>query len=176
MPEDTTVLPQALATGFDEYTGKFGNQSASQMIQEYGGSKSQMAQKLAGTTDKSSSAYNSQMKNIRRWLAYESGERGKQARSAQKSKVTQERFRAKMSQLHPPTKVNVVIRGRICVSNDCRDRTVGDKTPITANAGKVRDLINQGDVHGAYQELLASYFGRSGGTVKEAYNIGATFS
>lgn len=93
--------------------------------------RSEVAQKLAGTTDKKSTAYKSAMRNLQR---YEKGRKPKEVTSKKitsaKRKITREK---KKDFTPPPGKVTV--KGVICYSSDCRKRSV--TVPLSASAMKI---------------------------------------
>lgn len=168
---DTTALPQATSAGMDSYKNSLGKVSLNDMLMSYNGSKSGLAQALAGTSDKSSTAYKSQMKNISRWT---NGER-----NPERSGLTQSRFKTLYVQSNPPTSATVNITGWIGYDEKYYYRTIS--TTLPARGVTVSQFVNQiqaGNIQGAYNTVFASY-GVGGGVLRVANDnpaISITFS
>ena len=143
--EDTTALPQAFTQAYANYTSRQGNVRVSNLIMEYGGNKNALARELAGVgTGKLSSDESKrvqyQMKNISRWLNYEKGDRGSQARNPN-NKATQARLQALMARKNPPKNMSVTVTGSIGYDEgDFRHRTVGNP-PIQVTGSNLMNFL-----------------------------------
>lgn len=185
--EDSAALVSAYQAGLNDYASSLGTLSASNMVMALGGDKSALARRLAGlpetgrlpeTGTKERTSYNTQYRSITKWLAYESGERGGQTRNVARSKATQAKFRGIYVQANPPRgRMTASITGRICFSNDCRERTI-DIPPRSASRGEINTpaflaALASNNAHEGYRILSAAY--APGMTVERADNIEINF-
>jgi hypothetical protein len=143
---DQSALRAAVQEALNDYANE--DLSARDVVIEYEGNMSRLAQQLAGVRDKVGRAYRNQMQNIRRWLK---GER-------QPSKESLEKLRA--ARVANISNMNIIIHGEICISDECEERTIGDKTPINISGGDLEKFLNQvaeNDIDGAYQTVFDNY-------------------
>ena len=154
--EDVTGITSAYNQAISAYNASMGSVSVSDLLGSFNGNKSDLARALADTTG---TKYASQMKNIGRWLAYESGERGPQARNPANSK-TAGRFQGLYAAMNPPSNVSIAITGWIGYDDDFRHRSIVIPAPGDArqiNAGAFVSAMRAGDTHAAYREAFAAY-------------------
>jgi hypothetical protein len=167
--EDMSALPEAFARGMDGYAESFGDVTIAEVLQYFDGSKSALASALAGTTDKSSTAYRTQQRNINRWLA------GTRKPSAE----TLNKFRKQVAGQRPPTSLNVTIRGYIGYDGgDWRWRTIGNLKPIHLAGDSLQrflDAMAREDTHSAYQAIFEAY-GAANLTVAQDANTSITLN
>lgn len=162
--EDTTVIVQATNDALKTYSETSGPVRVSDLLQEYGGSKSALAREIAGVgpgklpskgTDERK-AYDAANKNIGRWLAYES-KSGKQARNPN-TKDTQQRLKQALEKKRPPSNMSIKITGWIGYDNDFRYRTI--ETTLPNNGATTEAFVQNmkdGNTSDAYQEVFQAY-------------------
>lgn len=185
--EDTTVITSSTNSALNEYKSSIPNVSVTDLLQSFDGSKSDLARALAGvrsgqlpsrgTEDRRH--YDTQMKNISRWMNYENGIRDKnKARNPEfASSSTQDRFKDLHVKDNPPGDMSITISGWIGYDDDYRYRTVtipapGDGRSIDASA--FLEAMQAGDTHAAYREVFAAY--APGLSVAQADSIDISFS
>lgn len=168
--EDSAVLMAEYNRAYNEYVADQ-KPTVTDMLMLFNGNKGDLAQALADATNTKRA---SQMKSIDRWLAYEKGERGAQARNPANSK-TMERFAALYATKNPPSGMYISINGNIGYpGGDFRDRTIDFSTSEYAvNMSAFVSAMNAGDTHAAYRAIFANYADL---IVAEAYNIDISFS
>src|SRR5579859_4875723 len=157
---DTSALPQAANSGLDSYKASLGKVSLNDMLMTYNGSKSELAQALAGTTDKSSTAYKTQMKNINRW--------SKGERNPERSRATQDKFKGLFVQSNPPTSASVSITGWIGYDDKYYYRTISATLPARGvTVSQFMSQLQSGNIQGAYNAVFSAY-GVGGGVLRVA--------
>lgn len=183
--EDSAAISRAYQEGLQEYSRNLAPLSVQDMIMSIGGDKSAFIRELAGISQEGKlpakgtperRAYDSQAKNVSRWLAYERGDRGKQARNAEQSKPTQERFKNLYARNNPPSgRMSATITGWIGYDGDWRYRSIEIPPPMGGRGDIDTEAFNAamaaGDTSAAYGVLFAAY--APGLTVSEAteFNI-----
>jgi hypothetical protein len=144
--EDTQAITSATERALDEYKASLGTVSIADMLMTFNGSKSELAQALAGTSDKSTTAYKSQYKNVDRWLKGE--------RNPARSKGTQTKFKDLSIKQNPPASMNVTVTGWMRGSDEKeRYRTISAKL----NPASFLRAIQAGDTRAAYQSVFSAY-------------------
>jgi hypothetical protein len=147
--EDSFVLSQAAQDALEDYQEGLGKVSLNDMFMSYGG-RSELAQQLAGTTDKSSRAYKTQYENIRHW------EKG--IRNPEKSQTTQGKFKNLYTQQNPPPAVDITMSGWVGYDDKFYYRTISsDKFKKPVNTAQFLQHIREGNTHEAYQDLFEAY-------------------
>jgi hypothetical protein len=153
--EDTAVITGGYQTAMRDYASNMGAISISNLLMSYDGNKGELARALADATG---TKYASQMKNISRWLNYENGDRGPQARDFNKSKASQSRVKDLYIERNPPTNMSISITGWIGYDNDYRHRTVDiDSTMYNVSVAAFMSAMQSGNTSGAYREVFAGY-------------------
>lgn len=166
---DYIALPDAVNEQLQDWYASQVPESVrvSDLLMDYGGSKSQLARDLAGIPQSGKlpargtserTAYDTQMRNLSRYLKSESG-KGGQKRNP--SPATQERLKQLAMNKHKPQSANFVIMGTIAYSSDVRERVIGaDNQKIDLSGPDLAaflDNIAQGNIQDAYQQLFAAY-------------------
>jgi hypothetical protein len=166
--EDAQALTDAYNDALVEYAGEIGPVSLGDLIQSFNGSKGALARSLAGLPEtgklsdlsrSQQSKYATQFKNIDRWSRYEAGERSKQARNIERSKVTQNKVKNIFARREPPRgNVTATITGWIGYDRDWRYRTI----TIPAIGREVdteafNTAMQAGDTSAAYRALFDAY-------------------
>lgn len=153
---DTTVIAGAHTEAMNKYTASLGNVRVSGLLQSYNGSKSDLAHALANATG---TKYQSQMSNINRWLAYESGSRDKRStRDPQKNKGTIDRLKEMFIAKNPPSSMSITITGWIGYDNDYRYRTITIAPPLyNINTPAFVNSMRAANTHEAYREVFKPY-------------------
>jgi hypothetical protein len=133
----------------------------------YNGNKSTLVRDLAdiphggklpakGTPERTS--YDTQMRNVNRYLKSESGKEGQKRKP---SAAAQERFRQLATKRNAPQSANFVIMGTIAYSSDVRERVIGaDSQQINLTGSELNSFlasIHQGDIQDAYDILFSAY-------------------
>jgi hypothetical protein len=152
--EDTTALPEAVGRAMREYSASLGPIRVSDLLMEFG-SKRGLAEALASETG---TKVDSQMKNISRWLNYEAGQRGSQARDPNRSRATLNRLRSQMTARRPPRSMSITITGWIGYDDKYYFRTIHITLP--GNGAAVSNFLEnmqKGDTHQAYQDVFQAY-------------------
>lgn len=169
--EDSEQITSAFTSAYSEYVAEQGPISVSELLMSFDGSKSELARALAEATG---TKYESQMKNITRWLNYENGVRGPQARNPANS-VTSSRFTDLYMSRNPPSGMSISITGWIGYDGgDFRHRTVNiDSSLFPMNVAAFVADMRAGDTHGAYREAFAGYANL---IVAEAEHVSINFS
>lgn len=171
--EDTEVIKGAYNAAMGDYAASLGPVRISDLLMGFNGSKSDLARGLAEATG---TKYQSQMKNIGRWLAYEQGSRGAQARNPANSK-TASRFANLYANINPPSGfMGISITGWIGYDNDYRYRSIDIPAPGDGrriNTSAFVDAMKAGDTHAAYAAVFAAYAPAL--SVAEADNISIRF-
>src|SRR6266852_1486998 len=129
--EDTQALQSAYDRGLREYAGNLGSFRATDMVMALGGDKSALGRLLSGISEDEKlptrgtdarRSYDTQMRNINRWLASESGANVKEKRRV--STQAQDKFRnAYVKQSPPNGRVTASITGWIGYDNQWRYRS-----------------------------------------------------
>lgn len=145
----------------------YGAVRVSDVLQNFDGDKSALARVLAGVPLDGSlpksgtperTRYNSQLKAVGRYLDYErQGVKTSQNRNPQNAAAQQKLQQAQAVQ-NPPSGMSVTISGEICVSEDCRDRTVtidSGRYPFDVNAFMI--AIYSGDEASAFTQVFSNY-------------------
>lgn len=174
---DGTAIQEATQRGLDAYLDKV---SVSDLAMAYGGSKSELVRELAGIgpgklpakgTDERR-AYDSQMRNVNRWMKAESGQGGQ---TRKPSAATMEKLKSLYLGKNPPTFATIKVTGWIVdPSGNKRHRTINTEdgqTPV--NAQDLLDAINRGDDMGAYDAMFAGY--APGSYVESADSLNLVF-
>jgi hypothetical protein len=165
---DQTALPAAVEAALDAYTSSL---RISDIVQAYGGGKEavkELAHDLAAlTTTKDAS----QVRNINRWLAGESG-RGVQTRTPKRSMGNLKQL---YLQKNPPKNARIKATGGVVdPSKNRRNRTVdtaNGKAPV--DAASLIDAVSRGDMWDAYDAMFAGY--ASGSYMEDASNMEVEF-
>ncbi len=163
--EDTTAITNSVATAYGNYVESQSTVRVTDLIiNNYNGNKSALAQELAGTNDKKSTAYKSQMKAIGRWLAFESGETNKKKIRNPNGKATQSKLKGLVARKTPPHKATITMSGYVYydAGKDARYRRIPANGDIQLSGNALATFIkamNDGDTHAAYQEVWAQYGG-----------------
>jgi hypothetical protein len=157
--EDSEVITEAFNEAYREYTQAYGPVTVNDLLMSFDGDKSALARALAEATG---TKYASQMKNISRWLNYEKGLRGAQARNPANSR-TSERFTDLYTSRNPPPDMSITITGWIGYdtgsgTGDFRLRTVTvNSSEYRINTGAFIIDMKAGNTHAAYREVFANY-------------------
>jgi hypothetical protein len=171
MGRDNTALPEAVNTALEDWNanqlGNIGSVSVSDLLMDYNGNKSGLVRDLAGISQKGKlpakgtperTAYDTQMRNVNRWLKSESGREGQKRKP---NAAAQERFRELSAKKRPPQTANFIIVGTIAYSSDVRERVIGaDSQQINLTGDELSaffDSIAQGHIQDAYQDLFSAY-------------------
>lgn len=152
----------ALIESFDEPV------TAIDLLKAFMGDRNAIARMLAGLPasgklpargTEARARYETQYKNLDRWLRYEAGDRGKQARSIEKSQATQNKVRGVYGHKAPPVgAVGASITGWIGYPGDWRYRTI-DIPAIgkSVNTRAFNEAMQSGDLGAAYRALFDAY-------------------
>lgn len=166
--EDTQALKDAYNDVLVEYKQDIGPVSISDMIQAFDGNKNALIRSLAGLPEKGTIAsmtkaqqtsYANQAKNVDRWVRYERGERGKQARNVERSRATQEKMKNLFAKrVPPPGQVTANITGWIGYNGDWRYRTISiPAMGKSVDTEKFNAAMASGDTRAAMQALFDAY-------------------
>ncbi len=186
---DNIALPGAVNTSLQDWNATVvpGEVRISDLLMDYDGSKSQLARDLAGIPQKGKlptkgtperTAYDTQMRNVNRYLKAESGKEGQKRKP---SAATQERLNQLAESKRKPQAANFIIMGTIAYSSDVRERVIGaDSQQINLTGDELAtflDNIAQGSIQDAYQQLFSAY-GVSGMAMQDdtTPDIDITFS
>lgn len=166
---DTTALPGAVHTSLQDWNATVvpGPVRVSSLLMDYDGNKSQLARDLAGIPQTGKlpakgtperTAYDTQMRNVNRYLKAESGKEGQKRKP---SATTQERLNQLAESKHKPQAANFIIMGTIAYSSDVRERVIGANNQqinlVGDELAAFLDNIAQGSIQDAYQQLFDAY-------------------
>lgn len=156
--EDTQAITGAYTGALDSFKADMGTVTAADMIMLFDGSKSELAQALAGTSDKKSTPYKTQYKNIDRWLKGE--------RSPARSRATQNKFKDLMARRNPPSNINISVTGWIGYDGKYYYRTINTSIPGRGvSSARFMDAMRAGDTRAAYNAMFSAY-GVSNGVLR----------
>jgi hypothetical protein len=114
-----------------------------------------------------------QDKSVRRWLNFEKGVRGSQARNPFKDKRTAKMLKDLFKKKLRPPKMDARINGKIEVSEDVRDRVTDVDDDYDIDAAEFLDAFEQDDQDAALDSIYADYC--PGMTASEIYDIDIYF-
>lgn len=147
---DTQAITNAYQTALTDYANSLGTLSVSDMLMQFNGSKSELAQALSGTADKKSTAYRTQYKNIDRWLKGE--------RNPARSRVTQNKFKSLYIQKSPPSNIDISITGWVGYDDKYYHRTINTSIPGRGvNPGQFMQAMQAGNTRAAYNAAFSAY-------------------
>jgi len=182
--EDKGAIESAYGEAIKEYAGSLDNFRATDMVQLFHGDTSALARNLAGIGagklprrgTEERKHYETQKRNVNRWLAQESGRAVKEKRNI--GEATQARFKELYARQNPPSgRMSASITGWIKVSNDVRYRSI-EIPPLSRSRGEIdtdafTSAMAQGDTSAAYAALFNAY--APGGTVVESTSFSINF-
>lgn len=186
---DNTALPGAVNAALQDWndTNIGDTVRVSDLLMDYNGNKSELVRDIAGIPQGGKlpakgtperTAYDTQMRNINRYLKSESG---KQGQKRNPNTATQERLKQLARGKRKPQSANFIIMGTIAYSSDVRERVIGaDSQQINLSGSELDaflDNIAQGNIQDAYQQLFEAY-GVSGMAMQDdtTPDIDITFS
>lgn len=166
--EDSQALTNAWDSSIDEYKSDLGPVSITDMIELFDGDRNALARSLAGLpatgaiakmSRTEQTSYGTQAKNIDRWLRYEHGERGKQARNVERSRATQDKIKNLFARRNPPQgEVTATITGWIGYNNDWRYRSISiPAIGRSVDTEAFNAAMQAGDTGAAYRALFDAY-------------------
>lgn len=183
--QDTQALTVATNSALSDYKKSLSPVSVSGILMSLGGDKSELARQLAGVgpgklPDKGTlerTRYNTQMKNISRWLSYESGKRDKNKARSANNKATQDKLKDVEIKAHPPKGMNISITGWIGDPSEgtFRLRTITiDTAEFSIDIQAFLTNMSIENATQAYKEVFAHYAPNL--MVAEAENIDISLS
>jgi hypothetical protein len=161
-------LTDAVDAALDRYVDEFmPGWNVGDLVKQYG-SVTDLARAIAdyqGTTFKRGN----QDKSVRRWLNYEKGVRGSQARNPFKDKHTKQMLKDLFKKKLRPPKMNARINGEIEVSEDVRDRTTDVDDDYDIDAPEFLEAFYDDDYDAAMDSIYEDYC--PGMTANEIYEV-----